>query len=125
MLLGQATELTEEHLMGYFFAGLHSNIRIQIRPHNFRDLLRAIEIARDVEEVSTENRVGERTTNRSRGYQNNYHGSGGVISRVETLKGTRKEPGSSGNVHILRKEGETIMESKVGSNDTRSSRNRG
>lgn len=96
MLVGQATELTKEQLMGYFFAGLHPNIRNQIRPYNPKDLLRAMEIERDVGEVLKENRVGERTTNKSRGYQNRYQGSGGVISRVETLKGNTNEPGCLG-----------------------------
>lgn len=55
-LVAQATELTEEQLLGYFYAGLQGNIRSQIRPHNPRELLRAMDIAREVEELTADPR---------------------------------------------------------------------
>lgn len=58
MLVGQATKLMEELLMEYFFKGLHSNIRSQIRSHSPKDLLRVVEVVRDVEEVLKEIRIG-------------------------------------------------------------------
>lgn len=51
-LVAQALELTEEQLLSYFFAGLQGDIRNQIKPHNPRDLLRVMKIARDVEDVT-------------------------------------------------------------------------
>lgn len=51
MLVAQATRVTEDQLLGYFFAGLQGNVRRQIRPDNPRDLLTATEVARDVEEA--------------------------------------------------------------------------
>lgn len=77
-----------------------------------------------MEDVSKEVRLGERTTNKSSGYQIRYQGSIRVISRVETLKGASKEPRSSSNVSTTRKGGATV-ESKVGSNNSRVNRNKG
>lgn len=57
MLVSQTSELSEEQLLlGYFFVGLQCEVRSQIRPHNPKDLIRAMEIARDVEEVTKETR---------------------------------------------------------------------
>lgn len=43
--------------------GTVEDIRSQIRPYNPRDLLRAMEIARDVEEASKDPRMGGGATN--------------------------------------------------------------
>lgn len=119
MLVGQATCLTEEQLMDYFFAGLQINIRSQIWPHNPKDLMRAMEIARDVEEVSRDVRTGERITFRSNSYPGRFQGSEGIVLWVETLKGTQTEPRSSSDMSTARKDGgEVINESKVGSSSS-------
>lgn len=57
-----------------------------------------MEIARDVEGVSSEVRSGERTTTRSNLYPSCFQGSGGINSRVEMVKETSTEPGSSSHV---------------------------
>lgn len=51
MLVAQTKEVTKDQLLGYFFAGLHGEIRNQIHQHNLKDLLIAMEVARDVEEA--------------------------------------------------------------------------
>lgn len=36
-------------MLGYFLAGLRQDIRGQVRPHYPQDVVRAMEVARDVE----------------------------------------------------------------------------
>lgn len=45
MLVAQATEVTKEQVLGYFFTGLQGGLGNQIRPHNPRDLLTMMELA--------------------------------------------------------------------------------
>ncbi|BAT74027.1 hypothetical protein VIGAN_01161100 [Vigna angularis var. angularis] len=49
----------------------------------------------------------------------------GLEPTVETLKGNKNEPGSSSNVSTTRREGGTTVESRVGSTNSKGSRNRG
>lgn len=56
MLVSQTPQTFEDQLLGYFFARLQSNTRNQIRPHDPKDLIRAIQIAQDVEEAMQESR---------------------------------------------------------------------
>jgi len=64
-LVAQIPDLSEEQLLGYFFAGLQSRIRSQVKPHDPRDLMRAMEISRDVEESLNESGTGRTNTYRT------------------------------------------------------------
>ncbi|KOM54503.1 hypothetical protein LR48_Vigan10g039500 [Vigna angularis] len=50
-LAGQTKEFSDHQLLGYFLAGLREELRCQMRPHDPRDLMTAMKIARDVEEA--------------------------------------------------------------------------
>jgi len=56
--VSQAPTLTEEQLIGYFLAGLQPKIRHQIRPHDPKELTRAMDIALDMEDMSNFDRGG-------------------------------------------------------------------
>lgn len=66
-LVSQAPLTGEEQLLGYFFAGLQPRIRNQIRPHELKEVMRAMEIALDVEEALKEEKGGS-TGYRSMGF---------------------------------------------------------
>jgi len=57
-LVSQAPQTGDEQLLGYFSIGLQSKICNQIRPHDPKELMRAMEIAQDVEDVSYEKKNG-------------------------------------------------------------------
>ena len=57
-LVSQAPLTGEEQLLGYLFAGLQPQIRNQIRPHDPKEVMRAMEIALDVEVVFNEEKGG-------------------------------------------------------------------
>jgi len=52
LLVSQAPTVQGEQLMGYFLAGLQPKIKQQLRPHNPKELARAMEIALDLEETT-------------------------------------------------------------------------
>lgn len=49
VLVAQAMGMTEEQLLGYFFAGLQEELRDLVRPYDPRNLLTVMERAQDVE----------------------------------------------------------------------------
>ena len=51
LLVAQAKPSAEDQILGYFLAGLRQDIRSLVRPHDPRDLTRAMEVACDVEEA--------------------------------------------------------------------------
>ncbi|WVZ05062.1 hypothetical protein V8G54_018408 [Vigna mungo] len=80
-------------------------IRSQIRPHNPRELLRAMEIARD-----------ERPSKIVKRWDGTKEELG-LFSRTETFRGVRSEQGTASNVSTARKEGSnTMVGSKIGGN---------
>ena len=86
LLVSQAPQTRDEQLLGYFFAGLQSKIRNQIRPHDPKELMRAMEIALDVEESFREEKWG------SNGYRNNapygrYYGGTIITARTKVYRG--------------------------------------
>ncbi|KOM39221.1 hypothetical protein LR48_Vigan03g260300 [Vigna angularis] len=50
-LVGQTKAFSNDQLLGYFLAGLREELRCQIRPHDPRNLMAALKIAREVEEA--------------------------------------------------------------------------
>lgn len=50
LLVVQAANTSEDRILGYFLAGLRQDIQGQVHPHDTEDVLRAMEVARDVEE---------------------------------------------------------------------------
>ena len=94
LLVSQAPQTGEEQLLGYFFAGLQSKIRNQIRPHDPKELMRAMEIALDVEESFREEKIS------SFGHRNNasflhYQGSTGITCHTNLHKGNSGPVSSS------------------------------
>ena len=51
LLVAQAKPSAEDQILGYFLAGLRQDIRSLVRPHDPRDLTRAMEVACDIEEA--------------------------------------------------------------------------
>lgn len=47
--VAQATSTSEDQLLGYFLVGLRQNIRSKILPHDPRELVRAMELACDID----------------------------------------------------------------------------
>ncbi|XP_052728288.1 uncharacterized protein LOC108338275 [Vigna angularis] len=50
-LAGQTKAFSDDQLLGYFLAGLREELRCQVRPHDPRNLMTAMKLARDVEEA--------------------------------------------------------------------------
>lgn len=50
-LVGQTKEFSDNQLLCYFLAGLHEELRCKMRPHDPRDLMSAMKIARHMEEA--------------------------------------------------------------------------
>ena len=92
LLVSQAPNLTEEQLMGYFLAGLQPKIRHQIRPHDPKELTRAMDIALDLEDMSNFDRGGVQSYRSS---HVRYTGGSGVTARLENYKGVSKTGQSS------------------------------
>lgn len=88
LLIAQARPKDEEQTLGYFMAGLRPGIRGQVRPHDPKDLSRAMEIARDIEEALKEVRNYNAPQGRSAATGFRYQGSSGVVSRTETVGGS-------------------------------------
>lgn len=127
MLVSQITEISEDQLLGYFFAGLKSGIRNQIRPHDPKDLMRAMEIARDLEDSFKETRSEGGNSYRNNNSISRYQGGMGVISRTETYKGLGNSQSSSSNVSTARKEvgGGMLGSTKTGNSSGGNNKNRG
>ncbi|WVY94769.1 hypothetical protein V8G54_033857 [Vigna mungo] len=64
-----------------------------------------MEIVKDVEGVSIDERSSERTTIRRNLYQGCFQGSRGVVTRIDMLKGTYIELGSSRHISMARRDG--------------------
>jgi len=120
-LVAQIPDLSEEQLLGYFFAGLQSRIRSQVKPHDPRDLMRAMEISRDVEESLNESWAGRTNTYRTTSAADTRFQRGmGVVSRTETFKGAGNSQSSPSNMSTARKEGggTSSMGSRTSGNPT-------
>lgn len=96
LLVAQAPSISEDQLLGYFLTGLRQDIRGQVRPHDTKDLTRAMEVARDIEEAMKEVRSfgGASSRNPNTGFM--YQGGGGIVSRVGTLGGANSAQSSNG-----------------------------
>ena len=125
--MAQIQDFLEEQLLGYFFAGLQSKIMSQVKPHDPRDLMRAMEISRDVKESLNESRIGRTNTYRtpSTAYPKFQKGMG-VVLRTETFKGAGNSQSSSSNMSTTRKDGggTSSVGSRIGGNPIGGSKNR-
>jgi len=92
ILVSQAPNITEEQMKGYFLAGLQPKIRHQIRPHDPKELTRAMEIALDLEETLNWDKYA---TNSYRTGQFRYTGGIGVMTRSDNHKGGSRKAGFS------------------------------
>lgn len=95
LLVAQAPQTPEDQLMGYFLAGLRPDIQNHVRLHDPKSLIRAMEIARDVEEAMQEDPGGDGPTNRSFKSGSRFQGGGGAISLLQPVEGS--SPGHSTN----------------------------
>lgn len=88
--VAQATSTSEDQLLGYFLVGLRQNIRSKILPHDPRELVRAMELACDIEETKREeNRYGEsRNRGSSGGFR--FQSGGGTMVRSSSSRGTNQ-----------------------------------
>ena len=84
LLVSQAPNIMQEQLLGYFLAGLQVKIRNQIRPHNPKELMRAMEIALDLGENGTMEKGGGMIQQTS---QSHYHGRNGGVNENRELQG--------------------------------------
>nr|KYP56676.1 Retrovirus-related Pol polyprotein from transposon 297 family [Cajanus cajan] len=91
LLIAQAKPSSEEQVLGYFLAGLRSDIRSQVRPHDPKELNRAMEIAHDIEEAMNDIRNYGKPQSHNSNSRFRYQGNNTIISRVET-PGTNREP---------------------------------
>ncbi|WVY91999.1 hypothetical protein V8G54_037513 [Vigna mungo] len=85
-LVSQIPHISEEQLLVYFFAGLQNMICSQIRPHDLKDSILAIEIARDVED-SMKDASGRRVLYRNNNSNFLYQGGTRVVSCTKAFKG--------------------------------------
>lgn len=79
MLVSQAPQTTEKQLLGYCLAGLHTSIRNQVRTHDPKDLIRAMEIPRDVEDAVQESRPANGFAFQTNPSSFQYQGGGVVV----------------------------------------------
>nr|KYP39247.1 Transposon Ty3-G Gag-Pol polyprotein [Cajanus cajan] len=91
LLIAQAKPSSEEQVLGYFLAGLRSDLRSQVRPHDPKELNRAMEIARDIEEAMNDIRSYGKPQSHNSNSGFHYQGNNAIVSRVET-QGTNHEP---------------------------------
>jgi len=78
--------------MGYFLAGLQPKLRHQIRPHDPKELMRAMDIALDLEDMSNFDRGGVQSYRSS---HVRYTGGSGVTARLGNYKGVSETGQSS------------------------------
>lgn len=118
-LVAQAPNTPEEQLVGYFLAGLQIKIRNQIRPHDPKELMRAMEITLDLEDLKKGAKV----------YRNNvttlcYEGGPGVMTQAESFEGMTRQI-ASGMASNARKESfNTLKEMRSGANMGEGSRHK-
>ncbi|KAK7247608.1 hypothetical protein RIF29_42494 [Crotalaria pallida] len=82
VLVAQASEVTEEQLLGYFLGGLRAEVRCRVRTHDPKEITQAMILARDVEEELRSSRVlgGPNSRTSTPSYRATF--SGGVVSRL-------------------------------------------
>lgn len=121
VLVGQTKGIPEEHLLGYFFAGLQEDIRSQIRPYDPQELMAAMRIARDVEQAHRGARTGGWNVAKNQPSWGRNTGGGGTVERSEPTRNSQGRQGGSG-----RKEGNPgNATAKVGSTTGSDNRGRG
>ncbi|XP_017413041.2 uncharacterized protein LOC108324610 [Vigna angularis] len=95
VLVAQAAGVNEEQLLGYFFAGLQEGLRYLVRPHDPRDLLTAMERAREVEQAGSVSRGNSGTGGKGGVTWGKYSSSSGTVARTETYRDA-----SEGSVNV-------------------------
>ncbi|XP_017428812.2 uncharacterized protein LOC108336878 [Vigna angularis] len=116
VLVAQATEVTEDQLLGYFFAGLQERLRNTVRPHDPCDLLTAMERARDVEQVGLTSRGSSGAGGKGGATWGRYHASSGTVARTKTFRGPLEgSVNGSGGPGMKKNVSPNTMISKAGS----------
>ena len=95
-LLGR---ILQSQLMGYFLAGLRQEVRNLIRPHDPADLMRAMELARDIELAMPKGRAP--TVSPYRQVYPNSRSVGGISAihyLASSIVSTNQGTGSSGRM---------------------------
>lgn len=80
-MVAQAKPSSEEQVLEYFLAGLHNDI---VCPHELKELNRAMEIGRDIEEAMKEVHNYGNSQGRNSNLGSSYQGNNSIISRIET-----------------------------------------
>ena len=62
VLVSQAPNVMEEQMLGYFMTRLQPKVRLLIKPHDPKELTRAMEIAMDLEETANCDKGGVSVT---------------------------------------------------------------
>lgn len=104
MLVVQTKGVTEDQLLGYFFASLQGEVRSQICPHNPRELLTVMEVARNVEEVSQGARTTRGTKTKSGQSWGRYQGGTGFVARSKPFKPSPRRSGVAESATASRRE---------------------
>ncbi|XP_052727710.1 uncharacterized protein LOC128195001 [Vigna angularis] len=116
VLVAQATGVIEDQLLGYFFAGLQEGLRNAVRPHVPRDLLTAMEQARDVEQVGMTSRGSSGAGGKGGVTWGRYSASSGTVARTKTFRGPSEgSVNGSGGLGIKKDVSANTMISKAGS----------
>ncbi|XP_017431852.2 uncharacterized protein LOC108339224 [Vigna angularis] len=115
VLVAQATGVTEDQLLGYFFAGLQEGLRNTVRPHDPRDLLTAMERARDIDQVGWTSRGSSGVGGRGGATWGRYSASSGTVARTETFRGPSEGSVNGGGGQGMKKDvSANTMASKAG-----------
>lgn len=101
LLVARATNTAEEQMLGYFLTGLSHEIQGQVHPHDLQDVVRAMEVARDVEEALKGVRSYGVSSVKSVSTGFRYQGSGGIVSRGGTFGNNNSQQYSSGGAKNL------------------------
>jgi len=83
LLASQIPQVSEKQLLGYSFARLQTKIRNQIKPHDPKGLVQAMEIAHDVEDAMIQVITGGEMSYRNTNSSFRYKGGLGIVSRME------------------------------------------
>ena len=123
VLVAQAPHLTEEQLLGYFLGGLQMKVRNQIRPHDPKELLRAMEIVVDMDEAVNE----EPKLSYGRSVYANVRcvARTGMSVRVDNNKGWNGKVGSSMGSNGRKDYNSGTKKTRTEANGGEVSRNRG
>lgn len=115
ILVGQTKGLTDKQQLGYFLAGLQDSVRDLIRPHDPQELLAAMQIAKDVENIPGGTKIGGGNVSRS---QISGGRSVGAIIRVDSIRNEGGRAAGAESVGSRGGEGSSGRNASAGGNET-------